>query len=120
MSVSGIGNTVSSGLHIAASGLRHAQNRMDMAAHNVASANTAGYLPVQVFAMASWRGGVESLVDLRPVPPFGLVPDGSYPSRSNLVGEMLNLDLAKNIYGANAAVMREQVKADRVLVDTFA
>jgi len=88
------------------SGLQAAQTRMDVAANNIANAQTSGYQREQVVAQPSTQGGVNTQVEKVPQPGADLVADvvdqqsATYSWKANLqtiktanamVGDLLSI-----------------------------
>ena len=92
---------LSSALNAARSGLAAETLRLEVAAHNIANASTAGYVPkrVEQTALAD-TGGVSAVV--RPVAPPQLFTAGS---QVDVVKETTTLIQAQAAYKANLAVI---------------
>jgi flagellar basal body rod protein FlgG len=61
-----------SAMSAAASGMHDAMVRVDVAAHNIANVNTAGFAPLQVSSVEMAEGGVAPVVTIGAAPPFWL------------------------------------------------
>ncbi|TSE35288.1 flagellar basal body protein [Tepidimonas charontis] len=84
----------------ALSGLKTAQLRLDISAHNVANASTAGFAPLAVRARALPQGGVEPTVQRLPAPGV------------DWTAQWVEQKMAANAFGANWRVFQT---TDRML-----
>ena len=69
-----------SAISIAASGLRDASVRLDVAANNIANVNTAGFTPSRVDSVETAGGGVAPVVVLFGPNPLSDLPPGTNPA----------------------------------------
>lgn len=95
------------------SGLLAAQTRFDVAANDVANANTAGYRESRA-ELAEAAPGVRVEQITQPGPQ-GSPADA--PSNVSLAEEMTELVAAKHMYGANAQVLRSMLETQGTLFD---
>jgi flagellar basal-body rod protein FlgC len=98
------------------SGLFAAQTRFDVAANDVANANTAGYRQARA-DLAEATPGVRVEQISRPG------QEGSpaeAPSDVSLAEEVTEIVAAKHMYGANAQVLRSMLETQGTLFDTRA
>jgi flagellar hook protein FlgE len=91
----------------AASGLRDAFVRLEVAAHNIANVATPGFAPSRVLSVAGRDGGV--LPTLPADPP-------TLPG-TDLAGEMVNLIVARIACATNAQSFRTAAEAEGRLLD---
>ena len=99
-------------LAIAASGMRAASLRLDVAAGNVANVSTPGFRPSRVALAAAAGGGVDARVVPGQAPPtLPGVPAAEQPSGVDLIDEVATFVEAPLAYAANARVVR----ADRTM-----
>ena len=95
------------------SGLFAAQTRVNVAANDVANANTAGYRESRAeLAEAAPGVRVEQITQPGPADPAA-----DAPSNVSLAGEMTELVAAKHMYGANAQVLRSMIETQGALFD---
>ena len=108
---------IASALFNSASGLRDANFRMGVIAHNVANSNTDGFVPDRVDSIAQSGGGVRPVL----IPGVRVEADASVlssvPSQTEAATEFVNLVAARNAYAANAKVIQSLVETDRTLMD---
>jgi flagellar basal-body rod protein FlgC len=104
-----------SALNAAVSGLRDATLRLDVAANNIANANTPEFAPSRVVSEEAPGGGVASTVT-----PGGPPPDLPDMSGTDLATEMVNLIVAKITFAANARVISTAAELDRAVLDVRA
>jgi hypothetical protein len=119
VSVSGM---QSSGLLISASGLLNARFQIDRSAGDIANFGMAdfgadGLIPSNTTSPAYLGGNIPPVVNLSPVPPHYLIPDGSYPSGTSLADAAVGLIQAKLVYEANALAFRKQAETQKTLID---
>jgi flagellar hook protein FlgE len=81
------------------SGLYDATVRLDVAANNIANADTPGFQPAVVSSVEAPGGGVTSSVTMAGPPP---PEDSTALSGTDLAGELLNLTLVRLAFMANA------------------
>ncbi len=79
-------------INSAASGIRHALNVLDRAAHNIANQGTEGFERKEVVAREGEDGGVDSLT----------VPVGG----GGLVEDLIAMIIARHMVASNAGVIR--------------
>lgn len=89
-------SAISSGL----SGLRSAQLSLDVSAHNIANANTAGFQPQSVQHLESASGGVTSAI------ASTQVAGQNNESGTDLASETVNSLVYKHQFGLNAKVIQ--------------
>jgi flagellar hook protein FlgE len=94
-----------SALSAAASGMNDAMVSVDVAAHNIANVNTAGFSPLQVSSVEVPEGGVAGLG--ASVPPGG--------SGTDLAAEMVNLILARVAFVASARAFATAARMQHTL-----
>jgi len=102
-----------SALSAAASGMHDAMVRVDVAAHNIANVNTAGFSPPQVTSVEMPEGGVAPVVTAG-VPGLGapLPPGGS---GTDLAAESVNLILARVAFVASARALATAARMQHTL-----
>jgi flagellar hook protein FlgE len=91
----------------AASGLRDAFVRLEVAAHNVANVDTPGFAPSRVVSLEARGGGVVPTVPADPP----LVPG------VDLATELIGLIVARIAAAASAAAVRTAAEVEGALVD---
>jgi flagellar basal body rod protein FlgG len=115
----GSGTTVmASGMQEAVSGMRAEQAQFDVAANNVANADTPGYSQEQVSQSALTGGGVQTTgVGVLPG-----IPPAEQPQVSNVdLGlQMANMMLASTLYGADAKMIGAQGRMNQSVLDILA
>lgn len=122
MAISGNSST---GFSIALSGLNDARLRLDVAAHNIANANTDNFAPQRVVSQALPDGGVTATTETQPPPPKQPPPPGNmnpnflFPSQTDLVGELVNTILGQQAFEASAQVLSTQAESSKTLIDAF-
>lgn len=112
-----IGSISGNAWHIAASGLRDAGTRLAVSAHNVANANTDGFVPDRVDSVALSSGGVESLLVYGKSPPAST--QGKVPSQTDLTTEGVSVLMAKRAYQANVRLLKIESETTRTLLEIF-
>ncbi|MBX2860861.1 MAG: hypothetical protein KTR14_06480 [Vampirovibrio sp.] len=108
---SAIGGGTGQALFISQSGLSDATLRLANSAHNIANSNTDQFIPDHVNSVAHKGGGVSTVVQPGQAPQFSPSVDPAtvtFTSQTDLVTEMTNVILAKNAFGANAALLGTQ------------
>ncbi len=110
--------TMASGMPVAVSGMQAEQAQFDVAANNIANADTPGYNSEQVLQRALPGGGVETT-------GVGALPGipSADPQISNVdlgAQEMAGMILASALYGADAKVVDVQSRMDQSLFDILA
>jgi flagellar hook-associated protein FlgK len=98
---------------ISASGLRVTQIRHDVTAHDVANINTDGYEERSV-VQKEQNPGVE-VAAIRKTPNKN--PPGANFSNTDLAVEIGEMKTNKNVYGANARVMKVQDRMIGEVID---
>ena len=93
-------------LGIAVSGLQAAQFQLAVSANNIASADTAGYKAQRANLTALPAGGVAVAGTTSDPSPGPIQPDGSQGSNVDLANEVVGMIQARNLYTANALVIR--------------
>lgn len=88
------------------SGLTDAMLRLNVAANNIANANTSGYVPEQVVSVAQPGGGVTSGVTA--------LADASVLGGVDLLWEGVQMILAKTAFTANAKAIGAALETERV------
>jgi flagellar hook protein FlgE len=95
------------------SGLNAARTLLDVGAHNIANASTAGFRPQRVeFAAQPPQQGV-AVTDSSEAAP----PPVAELSGTDLVSEMVGVAIAKTMYAANARAFQMRAETERYLVD---
>jgi len=105
-----------SALGIAASGMRDAMVRVDVAANNIANVSTGGFVPSQVLSTEVPEGGVASVVTAG-APGAAVLVDVPFASGTDLATEMANLIIAKAAFSANASAFRTAAEMHNTLLD---
>ena len=105
-------------LSVASSGLAVASTQLAVAAHNVANANTQGFVPARVEVREAPEGGAEARIELG-MPERAAEVDRALlaPSRSDLVAETVSQSVAAALYRANLASLRTAQETDEALFD---
>lgn len=121
MSISSFGGGGFQAFGISASGIRDATLRLNVAANNIANANTDGFVPDRVSSSAVPGGGVDSYIesgesDLPDVPATNGEPT---PSQTDLVTEFVNVIVAKSSAQANAKMLKVQKDVSQSLIDAI-
>jgi len=102
-----------SALSAAASGMHDAMVRVDVAAHNIANVNTAGFSPLQVTSVVLPEGGVAPVVTAGVPGLGGSLPPGG--SGTDLAGEMIGLILARVAFMASARAFETDAQMPHAL-----
>jgi flagellar hook protein FlgE len=90
---------------IALSGMQAAQTQLNVAANNIANADTAGYQSRRADLVELSTGGVGvagTTADTTPAPQS----DGTSGSNVDLASQFVSLQQAKTLYAANAMVVK--------------
>jgi flagellar hook-associated protein FlgK len=90
----------------AQSGLAAAQTQFNVSANNIANLNTPGFSPSRVDSYTDSSGGVQTTTQTVAGP-------------TDLATEAVNMDNAKNLYDANAMVIKVANKMVGSLLDIF-
>lgn len=98
------------------SGLFAAQTRFDVAANDVANANTPGYRESRT-ELAETGDGVQVSAITRPGDATGAPAAPDAPSDVSLAEEMTELIVARHTYGANAQMLRSTLELQGQLFD---
>jgi flagellar basal-body rod protein FlgC len=102
-------------MYASASGLNAARTTLDVAAHNIANASTAGFQPLRAEHRAvAPSGGVQTTITQSDAPPLADM------SGTDLATEMVNTVVASHAYDANAQMVSALMDRDRYLFDVFA
>jgi hypothetical protein len=99
-----------SALGSAASGMRDALVRLDVAAENVANVNTPDFQPARVISVAQPEGGVRPVV---------LPADSPLAMGGDLLGGLVDLIVARGAFAANAASFRAAAHTERSLLSVL-
>jgi flagellar hook protein FlgE len=91
---------------IALSGMQAATTQLDVAANNIANADTPGYKASRADLVELSTDGVGVAGISKDPAPGPLQPDGKEGSNVDLAGESINLTRAQILYSANAAVIK--------------
>jgi flagellar basal body rod protein FlgG len=108
---------MASGMPVAVSGMRAEQAQFDVAANNIANADTPGYNSEQVLQTALPGGGVET-TGVGALP--GIPSTDPQISNVDVPQEMAGMTVASTLYGADAKVVDVQSRMDQSLFDTLA
>lgn len=102
-------------MYASVSGLNAARTTLDVAAHNIANANTAGFQPLRAEhrAMAP-AGGVQTTITQSDAPTAPGI------SGTDLPAEMVSTFIATHAYDANAQMLNTLLERDRYLLDILA
>lgn len=118
-----LGNGLFNAFSISASGMQDASLRLNVAANNIANANTDEYIPARVNSTAIPTGGVEGHIEM-PETNFEPVegtpeipPDTPALSQTDLALEFVNILVAKTAFKANAKVMEHTRDMTETLID---
>lgn len=98
------------------SGLFAAQRRFDVAANDVANANTGGYRESRT-ELAEGNPGVQVTGITKPGDAAGTPADPDAPSDVSLAEEMTEMIVARHTYGANAQMLRNTLELQGTLFD---
>ena len=102
---------------IALSGMQAATTQLDVAANNIANADTPGYKASRADLVELNTGGV-GVADISKDPTPGVIqPDGKEGSNVDLARENINLTRAQILYSANAAVLKIGSRMTGTLLD---
>ncbi len=102
---------------VAASGMRAEEAQFDVAANNIANAETPGYNSEQVLQAPLPGGGVETTgVGVLP----GIPPADPQISNVDLGEQMAGMMIASSLYGADAKVVSVQSRMDQSLLNVLA
>jgi flagellar basal-body rod protein FlgC len=91
---------------IAASGLAASQYEMSVSANNIANADTPGYRAQRADLVDLSGGGVAVAGTSSDSSPGPVLPDGSEGPNVDLATEVVHTIQARNMYTANALVLR--------------
>ena len=109
--------SIGSGLPVAASGMQAEQAQFDVAANNIANADTPGYNSEQVQQAPLPGGGVETTgVGVLP----GIPPADPQISNVDLGQQMAGMMIASVMYGGDAKVVAVQSRMDQSVLNIFA
>jgi len=103
-----------SALSSATSGLQDASNRLDVAANNIANANTADFTPSRVDSAQLPGGGVTSVGTTAPN------PIADQPPKANIATELLTLVLARLTFQANVRSLNTAANMQSAVVSFLA
>ena len=98
------------------SGLFAATTQLDVAANDIANANTAGYRQSRA-ELAEANPGVQVTAITKPGDAAGALADPEAPSDVSLAEEMTDMIIARHTYGANAQMLRSTVEMQGTLFD---
>jgi flagellar basal-body rod protein FlgC len=107
-----------SALGTSASALRDATVRLEVAAHNIANANTPGFQPSRVDSVELTGGGVAPVVTTPPPEPDSA--ELVRRSGTDLAEESIRLVIALIILTSNARAIETAETADKTILDTLA
>jgi flagellar hook protein FlgE len=95
------------------SGLNAARTLLDVGAHNIANASTAGFRPqrAELAARAPQQGVAVTGISQAPPPAVAEL------SGTDLVSEMVGVVIARTMYAANARAFEVRAETERHLVD---
>ncbi|MBJ7332777.1 MAG: hypothetical protein JHC95_22975 [Solirubrobacteraceae bacterium] len=97
------------------SGLLAANTKFDVAANDIANANTGGYRQKRT-EFGDTKQGVEIQAITKPVDDSASSEDGT-SSNVSLAEEMTELTTARHAYGANARALQTQLETQGTLFD---
>ncbi len=98
------------------SGLFAAKTQFDVAANDIANANTAGYRQART-ELAEGNPGVQVTGISKPGDAAGTPADPDAPSDVSLAEEMTDMIVARHTYGANAQMLRSTIELQGALFD---
>ena len=98
------------------SGLFAAKTQFDVAANDIANANTGGYRQKRT-EFGDTRQGVEIQAITPPVDDSPSSSADVAPSNVSLAEEMTQLTTARHAYGANARMLQSQLETQGMLFD---
>lgn len=104
------------GWWISASGIRDANLRMGVVAHNVANGSTDGFAPDRVDSEAVPSGGVTGLVVMGNA---GMLSEYEGASLTDYATEGVNLILAKRAFEANTRTLKAESETSKTLIEAF-
>lgn len=108
-------------LSTAFSGLQASTLRLDVAAENIANADTPGYAAFEALLTADPNGGVDAELGRdAAAPPIPGLPPEEQPSGTDLLASLVETGEAPSVYGANARVVSAQQQMDQSLFDMLA
>jgi flagellar basal-body rod protein FlgC len=145
MSVDSVGGSPKGATAIAASGLRAATRRLEVAAHNIANLNTDGFVPSRVLDTTVPEGGVQSAVQAgsrnqgresadafaedtqggSQPPAEGTFPPAAQPapepvpSKTNPVAEIVSVLMAEAAFMANLRVLKTDTELSKRLLESL-
>jgi len=99
------------------SGLFAARTQFDVAANDVANANTGGYRQSRTELGDASPDGVRVEAITKPGDADGSQPAADAPSDVNLAEEMTDMIVARHTYGANAQMLRSSIELQGTLFD---
>ena len=102
---------------IALSGMQAASAQVDVAANNIANADTPGYKASRADLLELSTGGVGVAGTSKDSTPGPIQPDGKQGSNVDLARESINLTRAQILYSANAAVLKIGSRMTGTLLD---
>ncbi len=107
---------------MAFTGLAHQSRRLQIAAHDVANAQTEGFRASRAVGEELASGGVTTRVVPTDAPPPLLMRDGEIVAGSNtdMASEMVTLISTRAAYGANLAALRAAMETEEALLDVLA
>lgn len=122
MGISGMGAGLGASSYIALSGMRDATLRLDVAASNIANANTDNFVPDRVVAVAQASGGIQSRIESASFDLPTVVSDetNDSPSLTDLATEAVNTVTAKQAFAANATLLKVQDEMMQSVMDIVA
>jgi flagellar hook protein FlgE len=106
-------------LNIALSGMQAAGSMMNTAANNIANLNTPGYRASHVDLVELSGGGVAVGGGRPDTAPAPVSADGKAGSNVDLATEMVSLIQSRNLYSANAMVVKTADRMVGSLLDMF-
>jgi flagellar basal-body rod protein FlgC len=102
---------------IALSGMQAAQTQLNVAANNIANADTPGYQSRRADLVELSTGGVGVAGMTSDTTPGAPQPDGKTGSNVDLARELVNVRQAQTLYAANAMVVKTADQMTGSLLD---
>ena len=102
---------------IALSGMEAATTQLNVAANNIANADTPGYKAQRADLVDLSSGGVAVAGISQDATPGPIQPDGKEGSNVDLARESINLTRSQILYSANAALLKVGDRMTGTLLD---